>query len=158
MASPPFLHMGASHPRSRPPQGVKRYPAASIPLQPLSFQSAEFRVWPGQLGAGWGVLWPLWYCELWGPLQVSMNMDLSFPEPGFVSQISQSPKIAQNWFCIQNLHMNLSFQEKKTICKSVHWLGSSIYKKCKINQFSSLGALIQNNYTVESYIDIIRMF
>ena len=51
MASPPFLHMGASHPRSRPPQGVKRYPAASIPLQPLSFQSAEFRVWPGQLAA-----------------------------------------------------------------------------------------------------------
>ena len=28
-------------------------------------------------------------------------------------QISQSPKIAQKWFCIQNLHMNLSFQEKK---------------------------------------------
>ena len=48
----------------------------------------------------------------WGPLQVSINMYLSISEPGFVLQISQPPKIAQNWFCIQNLHKDLSFQKK----------------------------------------------
>ena len=42
-----------------------------------------------------------------------MNMYLSIPEPRIVSLISQPPKIAQNWFCIQNLHMYLSFQKKK---------------------------------------------
>ena len=39
-------------------------------------------------------------------------------ESYFVLQISQPPKIAEKWFCIQNLHMDLSFQEKKTIRKS----------------------------------------
>ena len=34
-------------------------------------------------------------------------------ESYFVLQISQPPKIAQKWFRIQNLHMNLIFQEKK---------------------------------------------
>ena len=47
---------------------------------------------------------------LWGPLQVSMNMYLSISEPRFVLQISQPPKIVQNWFCIQNLH---KFSEEK---------------------------------------------
>ena len=37
---------------------------------------------------------------LWGALQVSMNMYLSIPESRFVLQISQPPKITQNWFCI----------------------------------------------------------
>ena len=31
------------------------------------------------------------------------------------------PKIANNWFCIYNLHMDLSFQKKKTAKKSVYW-------------------------------------
>ena len=30
--------------------------------------------------------------------------------PLFVLKISQLPKVAQNWFCIQNLHMDFSFQ------------------------------------------------
>ena len=34
-------------------------------------------------------------------------------ESYFVLQISQPPKVAQKWFCIQNLHMGLSFQEKE---------------------------------------------
>ena len=42
----------------------------------------------------------------------------------FVLQISWLPKIIQNWFCILNLHMDLSFQEKKTVCKSVTWFTS----------------------------------
>ena len=42
-----------------------------------------------------------------------MNTYFSIPEPLFVLQISQLPKVAQNWFCIQNLHMELSFQMKK---------------------------------------------
>ena len=49
----------------------------------------------------------------WGPLQVSMNMYFSEPESHFVFQISRPSKIAQNWFCIQNLHMDLSFQKKE---------------------------------------------
>ena len=52
---------------------------------------------------------------LLGPLQVSMNIYLSTPEPRFVLQISQPPKIAQHWFCIQNLLMDLSLQKKKTV-------------------------------------------
>ena len=78
------------------------------------------------VGATWGPLGPLRSVRnqsghlkatlvLWGPLQVSMNVYLSLPEPRFVSLISQPPKIAQNWFCIQNLHMYLSFQKKKTV-------------------------------------------
>ena len=50
-----------------------------------------------------------------------MNMNLSVSEPNFVLQISQPPDIAEILFCIQNLHMNLSFQKKKTVQKSVSW-------------------------------------
>ena len=39
----------------------------------------------------------------------------------FVLQISQPPKVAQKWFCIQNVHMDLSFQQKKTAWNSVIW-------------------------------------
>ena len=42
----------------------------------------------------------------------------------FVWQISWLPKTVQNWFCIQNLRMDISFQEKKAVCKSVTWFKS----------------------------------
>ena len=42
-----------------------------------------------------------------------MNINLSTSEPPFVFQISQSSNIGQKWFCIQNLQMDFSFQEKK---------------------------------------------
>ena len=45
---------------------------------------------------------------LWRPLQASINMYSSISEPGFVFQISEPPEI-------QNLHMDLSFQKKKTV-------------------------------------------
>ena len=48
-----------------------------------------------------------------------MNINLSTPEPPFVFQISQSSNIGQKCFFIQNLQMDFSFQEKKTVCKSV---------------------------------------
>ena len=51
--------------------------------------------------------------------QVSMNINLSISEPHFVLQISQPPNIAQKWFCIQNLHMDISLQKKQTVYKSV---------------------------------------
>ena len=57
---------------------------------------------------------------LWGPPQASVNMYLNISEPGFNLQISQPPKIAQNWFCIQNLHMDPSFQGKKQFVNSLH--------------------------------------
>ena len=45
-------------------------------------------------------------------------------KPHFVLHISQLPKIIQKCFCIQNLRMDLSFQEKETVCKSVTWFTS----------------------------------
>ena len=59
--------------------------------------------------------------RLWGSLQVNRNMNLSISKPGFGLQISQPPKIAQNWGCIQNSHMDLSFQKKQTVQNSVYW-------------------------------------
>jgi len=50
-----------------------------------------------------------------------MNMKLSALEPHFVFQISQPPNIGQKWFCILDLRMDLSFQEKKMACGSVTW-------------------------------------
>ena len=47
------------------------------------------------------------------PLKIIPDMTLSISESYFVLQISQSPNIAQKWFYIQNLHMDLSFQKKK---------------------------------------------
>ena len=38
-------------------------------------------------------------------------------ESYFVLQISQPPKINEKWVCIQNLHMDLSFQEQKNDLK-----------------------------------------
>ena len=43
-------------------------------------------------------------------------------KPHFILHISWPHKIVQKRFCIQNLRMDLSFQEKKTIWKSDIWL------------------------------------
>ena len=51
-----------------------------------------------------------------------MNLNLSTSEPYFVFQISQPPNLAQIWFCIQNLHMDLSFKGKKQIVNPLHGL------------------------------------
>ena len=51
----------------------------------------------------------------WGPLQICMNINLSISELHLVLQISQPPNIAQKWFCIQNLHIDISFQRKQTV-------------------------------------------
>ena len=58
------------------------------------------------------------------PLQASMNITLFTSETHIVSQISQLPEITQKWFFIQNLRMDLSFQEKKTLCISEAWFTS----------------------------------
>ena len=50
-----------------------------------------------------------------GPLEVSIKINLSVSEAHFVLQISQPPVIAHTWFYIHNLHMDLSFQMKKTV-------------------------------------------
>ena len=55
-------------------------------------------------------------------VQDSMNMNLSTSEPNFGFQISQPPNIGQKWVCIQNLQMDLSFQEKKRCATSIHGL------------------------------------
>ena len=51
-----------------------------------------------------------------------MNINLSPSEPHFIFQISQPPNIGQKWFCIQNLQMDLSFQEKKRLMNPLHSL------------------------------------
>ena len=53
----------------------------------------------------------------------SINLDLLTSEPHFVFQISFLPNIAQKWFCMQNLRMDISFQGGKN-CKSVTWFTS----------------------------------
>ena len=57
-------------------------------------------------------------------LRVSMNINFSTSEAHFVSQISQPPERTQNWFCIQNLPMDLSFQGKKRFV--IPWHGSQV--------------------------------
>ena len=44
-------------------------------------------------------------------LRVSIKLNLSTSEPPFVFQISQPTNIAQKWFCMENLRMDLSKQE-----------------------------------------------
>ena len=63
-----------------------------------------------------------------------MNINLSTSEPPFVFQISQSSNIGQKWFCIQNLQMDFSFQEKKTVCKSVKCF-TSYSNSCDTGEF-----------------------
>ena len=41
----------------------------------------------------------------------NINLDLFTSEPHFVFQISFLPNIAQKWFCVQNLPMDLFFGE-----------------------------------------------
>ena len=57
-------------------------------------------------------------------LPASVNLNLSTSEPYFVFQISQPQNLAQIWFCIQNLQMDISFKEKKMVCESVAWFTS----------------------------------
>ena len=56
-----------------------------------------------------------------GTIPVSMNMIFIDSVIHFVLQISQPRGIAQKWFCIQYLRMDISFQQKQTVCKSVPW-------------------------------------
>ena len=48
-------------------------------------------------------------------LLASMNLNMSASGPHSVFQISQPPDIAQKWFCIQNLEIDISFQKKQTV-------------------------------------------
>ena len=55
------------------------------------------------------------------PLPSSLNLNLSSLEPYFVFQICQSPQI---WFCIPNVHMDLSFKKKKWFVYPLHGIHS----------------------------------
>ena len=70
------------------------------------------RGWSGQLEVT---------LRLSGPLCVILFMNLCVKKNHFVSQTSQPPQIVQKWFCIQNVRMDLSFKEKKTVCNFVVW-------------------------------------
>ena len=63
-----------------------------------------------------------------------MNMNWSISESNSVLQISQSPYIAQKWFCIKNFHMDLSFQKKKKRFKNL-FLGSREIKQILFMHF-----------------------
>ena len=58
-------------------------------------------------------------------LRANMSLNLLTSQPHFVSQIYLPPNITQKWFYIQNLQRGLSFQEKRTVCKSVTWRTSN---------------------------------
>ena len=55
-------------------------------------------------------------------------------EPHFVLQISQPPGFAQQWFYIYDLCMDLSFQKKKLVGKSI----SQLLKYVTNNQIKKL--------------------
>ena len=57
-------------------------------------------------------------------VNISMNISFSTSEAHFVSQISQPPERTQNWYCIQNLPMDLSFQGEKRLV--IPWHGSQV--------------------------------
>ena len=67
-------------------------------------------------------------------LRIFGSITSTYHKSHFVLQISWLPKIVQKWFCIQNLRMDLSFQEKKTVCKSVTWFTS--YANSRIQENS----------------------
>ena len=74
----------------------------------IFFQVCPYWPLPGpgaSLGMTWSVSSQLGHLKailvLWGPLQISMNINLSISELHFVLQIYQTPDIAQKWFCIQ---------------------------------------------------------
>merc|ERR1712081_55818 len=69
------------------------------------------------MGTFWGILRQV-------QLLAGINLNLSISQPYFVFQISQPPNMAQKWFCIQHSQMDLSFQERKTVCNSVAWFTS----------------------------------
>ena len=54
-------------------------------------------------------------------------------ETHFVSHISQPPLNAQKWFCIQNVRMDLSFQEKKDI--KIGYLNAETLSKNPVSFF-----------------------
>ena len=76
-------------------------------------------------GPVWDLLgYPEAILRLQVQLSVSIDLNLSISQPYFVFQISQPPNMAQKWFCIQHSQMDLSFQERKTVCNSVEWFTS----------------------------------
>ena len=54
------------------------------------------------------------------PLQASININLFTFKTHIVSQISQLHEITQKWFFIQNLRMDLCFQEEKQFVNPWH--------------------------------------
>ena len=64
-----------------------------------------------------------------------MKINWSVWEPYFVLWISWSPNIAHKWFCIQNLSIDLSFQEKKRFKNPI--LGCQDIDKNKLDMSSA---------------------
>ena len=79
--------------------------------RPTNNHLGAIRVQLAELGTKFVVLRPLWD---------SMNMSWSVSESHFVLWIFRPPNIAQKWFCIQNLRMDLSFQGKKRFENPIH--------------------------------------
>ena len=61
-------------------------------------------------------------------------MQWSVSEPYFVLLMSWSPKIAHKWFCILNLHLDLSFQGEKNYLK-IRFLVAEILIKNRVSFF-----------------------
>ena len=100
------------------------FPIVSIPL---------LHVVMGPLGAIWELP-----CPVLGQLvELSANFavlrqygyELICFRTAFCFVNISAPNIAQKWFCIQNLRMDLSFQEKKAILNSDTWLPKNLQNK-----------------------------
>ena len=62
-----------------------------------------------------------------------MNINSSVSELNFVLLISRPPKITEKWFCIQNLCVNISFQEKNGLI--IQYLVAEILSKNRVSFF-----------------------
>ena len=89
-------------------------------LVPQGFNLEVIRVNQGPV---WGLLrYPEINQRIQVLLQLSMILNLCTSELHFVFQISQPPNIAQKWFCIQILRMDLSSQGNKQFVNLLHGL------------------------------------
>ena len=75
------------------------------------FEGVYESISQGQSGASLGPV--VGILRLHVLLQASMNWNLYSSKPRSIFQISVPPEITPKLFCIKNLQMDLSFQEKK---------------------------------------------
>ena len=89
-----------------------------------------------------------------GPLQVSMNINLSISDPHFVLKISQPPNNAQKWFYIQNYMWIFVF--RKTNGLKISFLIPKISNKNKRSIFYTHRKRHNKPGKVKTYLWVLK--